>query len=165
MKISPIQASFPFNRRGIMNHKSILFLLTILSSPLGAEGELIAVSAIQKNEEIIFTIKNISSETVFISNPQKTSMMVGFVSEKANGGLELFRKGRSKPWKHLVVLTGAAEDMPHNWSWRFTAKPDESPGTFKKLEVWLWIATEKDFVKAPLSSLHLVKFPVEISRP
>ena len=143
----------------------IVILLTVLPLPLKAESESIAVTAVQQNGEVAYTIKNVSDQTIYISNPQHTGLTVEFVSDNSRGSYEAFPKATTKPWKHLVILTEATEDMPLNWSWRFTVKDDGSHGKFKTLNVFLWIATEKEFLKTTISSFKLVKIPVAISPP
>lgn len=145
-------------------NRLIILLIYGWSSIAFAENGLISISAKQRGVEAEIFVKNISSKTLFIANPENCGMVVKFVSENSQGNFTAFPKARDMHWKHLVVLTPNAEDQPHLWSWSFTVQSEHLKYQLKEMEVSLWIATEEDFKKETITSLKLAKFPVTIKQ-
>lgn len=147
-----------------MINKLIVILGLALSPTINADDSMISVSALQRENEIKITLKNMSQRIVFISNPEKCGMPVEYVSPISRGSFSAFSEATEQQWKHLVVLTPNAEDRPHQWSWSFTIKGEKSRGRVEKMEISLWIATEEDFKKKTIGSFILKKFPVTIKQ-
>lgn len=145
--------------------KIMMISMILFSANLQAEQTQISITAIQKGDQLTYIIRNLSSNLLFLSNPEYVGLPVRWERGKDFGNYDAFAKTHNRPSKHIVVLSPKADDMMHNWAFTFSSKSHRDVKGMTKMEISLWTASEEDYLKNPITSLKHEKFPVIIAPP
>jgi len=101
---------------------------------------------------------------VLMADPSRCKTPVEMISKGKEAYLSIEPGGIAGPhWKRLVVLVPPREVPPSYGYFRCALRLDKKMERMpERMNVSLWIASEREFRKETIASLKLVKFPVEI---
>jgi hypothetical protein len=137
---------------------NVLIVLASINAAPRSDADDLEVLVRQQEDSITVYVRNKTKNLVIISDPEKSGMDIEMKSDKQRGGLGPAKGMTSSPWKHLILLTAREEDRPHLWSFEFKVKADRNAiGRIEKMNLTMWVASERDFLKDPLRSFKHVQ--------